>query len=154
RESIRVELPDTWAHCLAFSPDGKAVALGGSRRVGGREVGLLALWETATGKERLALAAPADRALAVAFSPDGRLLATGGLVRQVPLWDVATGRRLRSLAGHRGPVEALAFASDGLSLASGSSDTTVLVWSVPGADTRRGPGLGPGEWEAAWRALA
>src|SRR5262249_40600760 len=100
------------------------------------------------------LAAPANRALAVAFSPDGRLLATGGLDRQVQLWDVATGRILRSLAGHRGPVETLAFAPDGKSLASGSSDTTVLVWSVPGADARRGPGLGPGEWEAAWRALA
>src|SRR5262249_61852603 len=69
---------------LAFSPDGRTLALGGGERV-------VRLVEVATGQERAAFAGHTGRIAALAFSPDGRSLASGSDDTTVLVWDV-TGR--------------------------------------------------------------
>src|SRR5947209_705809 len=69
-------------HSLAFSPDGKTVA------VGGRDVHLFNVYAEkpellATLKHDLAFGIPA-----VQFSPDGKLLATAGADNAVRVWSV------------------------------------------------------------------
>jgi WD40 repeat protein len=69
--------------CLAFSPDGAWLAVGGNAK--------LRLFEVATGACR-ALEVPDEHNLSVAFSPDGRTLAVGRGSGDVLLLDPATGR--------------------------------------------------------------
>src|SRR5262245_12636606 len=67
-------------YAVAISPDGKTIASGGNDNT-------LRLWETATGKELLAVPSPKTGVRCVAFSRDGKLVATGGY-QAVQLWDV------------------------------------------------------------------
>jgi WD40 repeat protein len=106
---------------LAFSPDGKYLAVGGRSSVG--------LWDTATGRPRITLSADQALAWPVAFSPDGKTLVTGALMNTAQLWDAKTGRMLRSFGEHIHWVEAVAFSSDGKRLATAST-TQVKIWEV------------------------
>lgn len=81
-QEIRYEVeapPDT--NCLAYSPDGKIIATGGSEVI---------LWDAATGKQlrRLMVNNETTHINALDFSPDGKFLATGGSGVSVNIWDL------------------------------------------------------------------
>jgi RNA polymerase sigma factor (sigma-70 family) len=96
---------------LAFSPDGKLLATGGSQHDND-----VRLWEVATGKEVRTLDAGAI-VPALAFSPDGKALASGQGDGRVVLWDVATGKERRSFKDLFDYADLLTFGPDGLFLA-------------------------------------
>jgi WD40 repeat protein len=143
------------ALCLAFSPDGKVLAVGG---IGGAR-----LWNVATGKNvavlktassfdpRLRYANPVS---AVAFSPDGKLLATGSETLQ--LWNVASRKSFAALSapgdGRAYRAIALAFSPDSKSLASGGFSLKVRLWDIgrrkPTAVLPNGEGIGSVGWVA------
>jgi WD40 repeat protein len=79
-------------YTVAFSPDGRYVALGCS--AGTYPAQSLAVFEARTGKVVHRLPGHAHVVRAVAFSPDGNLLAAGGGDGKLAVWDVAKGRRL------------------------------------------------------------
>jgi WD40 repeat protein len=103
---------------LAFSRQGKYLALGGKQ---------LTVWDTITWEEVWTRPTGSD---AVAFSPDERLLASASpnpsfLVR---VWDVATGQERHTLPGHSWGILEVAFSPDGRTLASAGGDSSVRLW--------------------------
>jgi WD40 repeat protein len=113
--------------CLAFSPDGNALAVGGGR---GRQGGDLRVWDVRAGGERFTSWGHAGYPCSLSFSADSRMLAGGDFGGVVTLWEVATGRVRASLRGHLGPVWSVAFVPGSGLLASGGADRTVRLWDV------------------------
>ncbi|MGH7223303.1 MAG: PQQ-binding-like beta-propeller repeat protein, partial [Gemmataceae bacterium] len=121
---------------VAFTPDGRNVAtLTYTRNQDkkGNETAdcTIYLWELASGKPCLRIAAGKRRFHALAFAPDGRTLAAGGK-GVVQLWDAATGKQLLAYRGQECGVfhSALAFSRDGTRLAAGYLDSTALIWDL------------------------
>jgi WD40 repeat protein len=112
------------ARSLAFSPDGKTLAMA---EWGGKSI---RLWDLPAHGQRATL--PQSNVVDVAFSPDGKLLAAASGETTVRLWDVATRREVGNLRGHAAAVFRVAFSPDGKTLASGGADNTVRLWDLAG----------------------
>lgn len=141
RDVQEIQAPVGGAQVLAFSPDGKTLAMGSGP-------GGIQLYDVATGKELRSLGGkhaegPAN---ALAFSPDGKTLALSREGGTLELWNVATGQqthkigesaprpgrmvivRVAGMAGPAGP--ALAFAPDGERLAASLGGTGIRQFDV------------------------
>ena len=146
-----------WA--LGFAPDSKTVAAADATG------GIIRLWDTTTGQERLKIAVGDSQVYALAFAPDGQMLATsqwhddrsrihenGKTVYlfeyrgDVRLWDTATGK-LRATFQHTPSraVSRMAMSPDGTMVAavecwaeSGGRQqkSEVSVWDVATARVR------------------
>jgi eukaryotic-like serine/threonine-protein kinase len=105
---------------VAFSPDGKLVAVGEGADV--------RVWDWAAGSSRL-LRAHTGPVQHVAFSPSGTMLASASGDTTVALWDLDSAKP-RLLGGHTNSVKWVAFSPDGASLVSSGLDGTVRLWRV------------------------
>jgi WD40 repeat protein len=82
RELSRWKIETAYQPVLAFSPDGRLLALADFE-------GVILLWDAATGKNLRRFTGHTGWVRALAFSPDGRTLASGGRDTTVLLWDVS-----------------------------------------------------------------
>ncbi|MDB5350725.1 MAG: repeat-containing protein [Planctomycetota bacterium] len=118
---------------LAFSPDGKLLAVAGYKEV--------AIVDPATGKTRRHLAGFPEQVTAVAFSPDGKWLAasggTPGRQGEVRIWSVESWSEIGVLRGHADTVLALAWRPGKNQIATASLDKLILVWDVDSAKVVR-----------------
>jgi len=107
--------------CLAFSPDGKrlAVATGMEKR--------LEIWDTEKLVETGSVK-DSDWVNCVTFTPDGKYAVTGGTA--VKVWDPASGACLKTFEGHSDEIYCVAVSPDGKYIASASNDQTVKLWSL------------------------
>ncbi|HEV3262116.1 MAG TPA: protein kinase [Gemmataceae bacterium] len=125
RERSRFNIDDPGAvTCLAFSADGKKLAVAGTRRAA------VDLFELDTFTKKGTFQGHVDQIHAIAFSPDGKLLATGSEDQTVRLWEVETAALRFTLKGHAGCIRCVAFAPDGQTLASAGDDNGIRLWSV------------------------
>jgi WD40 repeat protein len=141
KELRAFDLKNNRLECVAFSPDGRLVAVGGSvERIEGAfrtTAGVARLFEADTGKELLTLQGHKEAVKSLTFSPDGRLLATASGDGAVALWDVTTGQEVRALKGHAGAVTAVAFSPDGKHLATAGADRTARLWDAASGEVAR-----------------
>jgi WD40 repeat protein len=108
---------------LAFSPDGKTLALGGWGPT-------VELCDLATMRIIATLKGHAGTVSAAVFSPDGRTLASSSQDRTVKLWDIGTKREIITLRGHVRGVSVASFSPDGMMLATGAGDGTIKLWDL------------------------
>jgi WD40 repeat protein len=106
---------------LAFSPDGRTLAMGSGRT--------LIIWDVAAGKELRSMEGHGERLTALAFTPDGKTIISGGEDKKVLFWNAQAGTQEGSLeAGTQ--VTRLAMSSDGHMCAVGGYKVLWLVDSA------------------------
>jgi WD40 repeat protein len=137
--------------CLAYSPDGKWVAVGG-RGTSGKSfnVGEIRLYDRATAELRRELAGHLTPVAGLAFTTDGQALVSRGIVffgarfgepgenetRHVRVWDLATGKERRALAvGSHPGVMALA-PDDRTTVSTGLTEKSILLWETATGEQR------------------
>src|SRR5262245_19938647 len=146
---IRLNDDDGPAWALAFSPDGKWLAVATGPTPEEKDCkgacpayGEITLWETGSWKLIRRLRGSSAPIRALAFSPDGQLVAGGaGLMDggrgpsveeeskfEVFLWDVANGELKQRFPGHTNLITSLAFSPDSRLLASAGRDRTLKIW--------------------------
>jgi WD40 repeat protein len=114
-------LGDAWS--MAFSPDGRRLATGGTRAI--------RLWEVPAGKEIDPSPGHYGPVLALAFSSDGKSLASSDPIDPPLVWDVGRRKPRVSLpAGSEATGQAFALTPDGKHLAVARDDTCRL-WDLP-----------------------
>jgi WD40 repeat protein len=133
REVVDMEHPPVYhlppvVSALAYSPDGKLLAVSGHHEV---------LIHKADGSGLVArLVGLSERIQAVAFSPDGKLLAVSGgspgRFGEVQIWDVARKRLKLSLPVTFDTVYGVSWSSDGTRLAFGCADNSVRAIDLTG----------------------
>ena len=123
------------ANSLAFSPDGKTLAIGSGEP---SRSGDITLWDIATGKLVKNYAERhLDSVFALDFSPDGKLLASGGADKAVRITDLTSGKVVKVFEGHTHHVLGLSWRADGRLLASSGADNVVKVWDWTTGDRRK-----------------
>jgi serine/threonine protein kinase len=131
---------------LAFSPDGKILAVGE-----GFTESAIHLWDVASKLEIGSLHGHRVGVLQLLFWPDGKTLASASADQTIRLWDVSDptkGKSLRTLRGHKAAVTALALLPDNRTLVSGSDE--VCLWDTVAPRRSRQPVILPTKVEE-WR---
>ncbi|MGE0758193.1 MAG: WD40 repeat domain-containing protein, partial [Pirellulaceae bacterium] len=117
---------------LAYSPDGKLLAVG--------RFGLVEIRDVATDGVLSTLRDLPGKVNSLHFSQDGTRLvaATGitGLLGTATVWNVASGQRLLELEGHRDILYDAEFSPDGRWIATCSYDRKVMLWDASNGQSR------------------
>ena len=108
---------------IAYSPDGKIIAAGGS-------TGIVGLWDATDGKELTRLVGHNGIILDIVFSHDGSKLATASFDLTAKIWDLTNYRELLTLTGASSRVRSVSFSMDDSKIAVGSEDGLIRIFSL------------------------
>lgn len=124
---------DPWFTSVAFSKDGRYLALGSVD-------GALKIWDVILSREKQTLEGHTHAINSIAFSTHHHL-ASGSDDETIRIWDI-TGKRHQTLKGHGWPVASVVFSTDDRYLASVSTDYTIKIWDAIAGKEKRTIKLG------------
>lgn len=124
---IPTGVKEAWA--LAFSPDGKNLAVGYDDAKGeNRET--LRLWNLLDEPAGHWLGGHNAMVTGAAYSPDGKLLYSAGYDKRIKVWETATGRFVEELGSLDAPVKSMAISNDGSLIGAGGFEKAGRIWNV------------------------
>jgi RNA polymerase sigma factor (sigma-70 family) len=135
-----IEVPTVDLFCVAFAPDGAAIATGGF-------AGAVQLWEVATGECLRTLKLGNSSVGSISFTPDGKFLAACEEGKGTRLYDLPQGRET-FIANPQSSALAPVFSPDGRLMAVNSLGGEAVLWdrvtaqkhlTVPGVAIRFAP---------------
>jgi WD40 repeat protein/serine/threonine protein kinase len=127
--------------CVAFGPDGHALAATGSGAVAGSEAVHVWIFDVASASVSRTLQGVTTNVFTAAFSLNGRDLAEADHHGILRIWDLGAGRVRSTLFGHAERIWCVAFAPDGRTMATTSQDGFIKLWDaaeIPGRSVFRG----------------
>ncbi|KAK3816588.1 MAG: WD40-repeat-containing domain protein [Benniella sp.] len=107
---------------MAYSPNGKHIALGSN--------GIIQLWNVGTGMCIQTLVGHGGLVLSLAYSPQGDQIASSGDDMTIKVWDVESGECCHMWIGHTNHVSSLLYSPKGTKIVSSSGDRTIRTWDV------------------------
>ena len=114
---------------IAFSPDGKELAVGGRDHT----TSFLQIHDATTGSRRLSLSGHSKAVGGVQFTPDGKRLISTGYDKTLRVWDVVSGTTVATRDAHDRGVESLLIRPDGKVAVSADLGGSVYLWDLPAA---------------------
>lgn len=114
-------------HHIAFSPDGKTLALAGGTS---GEEGTIELWMRPKLEDRRSYAIHSDLIYDFAWTADSQWLFTASHDGTVKQLSAKTGKVQKSFAGHSGPVISVGLLADQKTLVTAGTDQTIRVWNI------------------------
>jgi serine/threonine protein kinase len=136
KEADSYEWPWGLLTCMAVSPNGQWLAVGGQNGV--------KVWDLSTREE--CPVPQQDFIRCVAFSYQSTTVAAASQDKVVRFWDPATGNLKGDPLRHADMVQAICFHPDGQTLATGLKNNHVLVWDLRSRKIRSVRGVTPGSW--------
>jgi len=118
---------------LAWSPDGKTLAVGGTNSSGK----VLRLFDAQSGEPRGDLIGHTDGVLSIRFNAAGTQLLTSGYDNTARIWDLATLKELRALRGHSWWVWSAEWSPDERSVVTAGHDGKCIVWDLASANNNK-----------------
>jgi len=130
---LLAELPygGSFVKAVAFSRDGRYLAVGGSD-----QAGFVQLWDLTTNKLGAKFVGHTGAVVAVDFDRAGARLLTASTDGTARLWNRETGTLLQTFHGHASAVTGAALSPDEKTLVTTGQDGTAVVWSVDAESSR------------------
>ena len=127
KELTTFSVPDQKIVIVAYTPDGKRIALGCKE-------GMIKILDTTTREETIVTSGGSgmynSMIMSLAFSPDSKRLVSGGMDQIVRIWDANTGDELVALVGHKWKISSVAFDPKGERIISASYNGEIKVWDA------------------------
>jgi WD40 repeat protein/serine/threonine protein kinase len=124
QERPAVEYPGLWVGGVAFSPDGKTLAVSGAAHV-------IVLWDLATWQVAGRFQGHLNEVWPVAFSPDGKYLASGGKDKTVRIWDAVTQSHETTGFSLPDEMDTPGLSADGSKLWVLMPNNAFAIWEIP-----------------------
>ena len=113
---------------LAFSKDGKQLAVGGGAY---RVAGALQLWDVVKREKKWQGEEFKFGLPAIAFSKDEMRIAVGNFADNfLRMIDATTGKQMKEIRGHRAKIHGIAYSPDGKQFATASLDRDIKLWDA------------------------
>lgn len=133
RHQQTIEVSSANLHCVAFSPTGNRLAVGGGNP---SEEGVVEIFSWPTGESIATMIEHEDSVTSISWL-DNTQFFSASLDRQIHLCDLKKGKSLRGHQGHSRGVSGLCLLKDQETLVSVGDDQSVRVWNSSTGELNR-----------------